>query len=307
MITDKENQTNLKVFNSLKASPLASITLLAIASFGCSSPLVELYANFSLLEGVYPTTQTLQITLPPTATNVYLTTNSIDPVPNAACAYSGEDLTIDRPTIVKLIYNVGGDKFSYEKQYRVEENKVDNRFTNRNVIETWEYFFKKHVLSQFSPSETENSFLTAEDGEGGTATVLTQYSHHWLTNDITGGSQTYTFNFFEKTDAETGEVVMLRSGILSGSQGADGGYYMTDDQAPITFSGTYHGWAEGAFFTNAEGLTTDGYYKVYCTDAGCAPAPVVYYLNPSHGFIEIDQKRSEFTHSCEEVVQNNEE
>lgn len=279
-----------------KAVLTAGATL-AMTACGVESTTVV----FTPESGVYPQTQTLSISLPKTATNVYLTTDTLDPVPNPACHYAGEDLVLDRATRVKLRFDVQGKTYRHDKLYVIEENPQDSQLLNRTVIEAWELFFIHQVMNQFTASGEENSFETLEDGDGGTATLNTRILERSIFFDIpTAGSQTYSFNFFEKTNADTSEVVMIQDGAIYGYRDEDGGYYttMSGEGRRLKYAGTYNGWADGDFSLNAEGVRSGGHYDIYCTDPGCAQVPVTYAVGSTNQLIEVSPVPNETTRSC---------
>lgn len=275
-------------------TPLILSVLLPVALSGCKTDTKE--TTFEPAAGDYESAQTVKVTLPPRATKVYLTTDSVEPVANEACAYAGQDLIIDRHTIVKLRYEIDGQPYNYDLTYKVNEVRVDNGFTNRIVIDAWENFFVKQVLRQLELPEYADADALLEDGAGGTVNVAQRVYKTPITQIVDSGTQTYRFNYFEKSDSDTAEVIMIRSGEIYGSRNRNGGHYRT--QVPLVFSGTYNGWAEGSFFMNQEGATTGGIYRVYCEDLGCAPNPVTYHLNANNGLIEVDQTRHANSISC---------
>lgn len=251
--------------------------------------------------GVYQSAQTLSITLPKTATNVYLTTDTLDPVPNPACSYNGEDLQLNRATRIKLRFDVQGKTYTHDKLYVIEENPQDSGFVNRTVIETWEHFFVTEVLNKFAPPGDEDiKVQRLEDGEGGSVTLTTRILDRSIFFDIpTAGDQTYDFNFFEKVLADTGEEVMIQDGAVYGYRNEDRGYYGTAKGRRLKYAGTYNGWAEGNFDLNADGVRIGGQYDIYCTDIGCAPVPVTYALGSSgEQLIEVSPVPDANTRSC---------
>ncbi|MCG8534564.1 MAG: hypothetical protein MI808_05655 [Pseudomonadales bacterium] len=258
--------------------------------------------TFTPAAGTYQEEQVLSIDLPPTATNVYLTTDTRDPIISNACSYGGEDLLLDRATTVKLRFDVQGKTYTHERTYLIEANPQNSNLTNRTIIETWENFFVKNVYNQI-PSDFDNDFVKViNDEDGGSVTVTTRILDRSFFFDIPiEGEQIFDFNFFEKTDADTGEVVVINSGAVYGYRNEDGGYYSTKRKAGkvIKFDGTYRGWAEGGFTLNADGETTGGSYKVFCTSPGCSDVPVVYALGSTRQFIEISPTHHENTRACQ--------
>lgn len=261
----------------------------------------DVSVTFTPDAGVYTNAQTLAVRLPKTATNVYLTTDTLDPVPNSACAYSGENLPLDRATLVKLRYDVQGNTYRHERLYVIDENAEDSRLINRKVIEAWENFFVKQVFRQMPETGDQDATHTLTDAEGGTVTRTTRILDRSIFFDIpTAGSQTYTFNFFEKTDPDTGELVMLNSGSVYGYLDEDGGYYSTTlaEGKRLKYAGTYNGWADGDFTLDAEGKTSAGHYTVFCQDYGCASTPVIYALGSAKQLIEVSPIPNPNTRRC---------
>jgi hypothetical protein len=261
---------------------LTSLGTLLLALAGCKTTVVEdTTVTFMPESGRYQAAQTLTIKLPPTASNIYLTTDTLDPVANNACAYHGENLQLDRATLVKLRFDVQGKTYRHEKLYVIDENPADSHLTNRSVVEAWENFFVSQVYRQMPATGDQNAVHTLTDAEGGTVTRDTRILSRSIFFGIpTSGSQAYRFNFFEKTDADTGEVIMINSGAIYGYRNEDYGFFTTlrDGGERLKFSGTYNGWADGDFNLNADGQTTDGKYTVFCRDYGCAATPVIYAL-----------------------------
>lgn len=288
---------------SLAARKPISLVLLGALSITLSACKIEpdVSVSFTPDSGVFAASQTLAIRLPPNATNVYLTTDTRDPVPHPACAYAGENLTLDRATLVKLRFDVQGNTYRHERLYVIDENPQDNRFTNRSVLEAWENFFVKQVYRQMPAISDEDAIHTLTDEEGGTVTRTTRILDRSIFFDIpTAGSQTYTFNFFERTDADTGEIVMLNSGSIHGYLDEDGGYYSTrrDAGKRLKYAGTYNGWADGDFTLDADGRTSGGHYTIHCQDAGCADTPVIYALGTAKQLIEVSPVPGPETRRC---------
>ncbi len=90
-----------------------------------------------------------------------------------------------------------------------------------------ERFFIKHVLRQFNPSTSDNSLLRLDDDETGYVTLQTNILAKNFFGAPKRGEQTYNFYFFEKTDLESGETVMLEDGTIYGYRDDDGGFYST--------------------------------------------------------------------------------
>lgn len=278
---------------------LSSAVVVLVA--GCKKP-VETAVSFAPAEGIYADTQAVSVILPPLAKNVYLTTNTLAPQPNSHCQYNGETLTVDRPTVVKVNYEVEGQAYSVEAIYVVEQNYTDSQYTNRDVVFTWEKFFLDNVVRQFSPSTEEDSKLRLQDGKGGSVWLQTTIIERSVLFDMPErGSQHYAFDFFEKTDENIGKTVMLKSGAVYGYLGDGSGYYSTkrNGGSRIHYSGTYSGWAEGDFTLNGNAQAVAGEYQVYCQDLGCAADPVYYALNSKHQLVEVSAARQENTWSCE--------
>lgn len=288
-------------FNS-HAGLIAKAGLVSAIGFTLASCGVEdTTVVFTPESGNYAEAQTLSITLPKTAKNVYLTTDTVDPVPNPACSYSGEDLPLNRATIVKLRFDVQGKTYTHEKRYVIESNPQDSQLMNRTVIDVWENFFVNHVMNQFTGPSDEDSVQTLHDDDGGTVTLTTRILDRSFFFDIpTAGSQVYDFNFFEKTIPDTGEVVMIQDGNIYGYRNEDGGYFTTLSHGGRTlkYAGTYNGWAIGDFSMNSDGVRSGGYYQVYCTDIGCSPIPVTYAVSSDNHLIEISPVPDADTRSC---------
>ncbi len=251
--------------------------------------------------GRFQSAQTLTITLPATARNVYLTTDTLDPVPSESCAYSGEDLVLDRATRVKLRFDVQGKTYHHQRLYVIDENPANSQFKNRTVIEAWENFFVSQVYRQLPPIGDEDAIDTLTDDYGGTVTRVTRILDRSIFFDIpTAGSQSYAFNFFEKTDPDTGEHIVLNSGTIYGYLNEDGGYYSTERVGgeQLKFAGTYNGWADGDFILNSEGQTSAGQYTVFCRDYGCADVPVTYALGTEKQLLEVSPVPNENTRRC---------
>ncbi len=294
----KNSMGNISLCLPIGKALLFSVFVMVVT--GCADTNV----TFAPSSGTYTDEQIVQVKLPSTATNVYLTTDSLDPEPNNLCAYSGENLTIDRPTMVKITYDVNGKHYEANSLYIIESNITDHGYTNRKVISTWEHFFVKHITRQFNPSIEEDSTLSIEDGKGGSVTLDTSILERSQIGDFPEvARQYYSFNYFNKTDDDTGENVIVNSGIIHGYLDNDSGYYsssLSKGGSPLSFTGTYTGWADGDF-TLRSGVR-NGYYEVYCTDIGCATNPMYYALGSANQFIEIDPNPDANTRSCQPVV-----
>lgn len=289
---------------------LGKLTLLggALVSLNACKTEEITYVSFYPGGGTYAEAQSVSVQLPPKATNVYLTTDSIDPVADARCGYSGEAMTLDRPTLVKVAYDVVGKHYQAEALYVIENNTPENGFTNRKVINTWERFFVDHVLRQFSVPNENTSVITLNDDQGGKVTVTTDILSRSMLGAPTKGDQTYVFDNFNMKDAETGEEVTISQGKISGYRDQNEGSYTTlltgvrGSGKRLEFSGTYNGWADGDFLMNAAGETTSGYYKVYCQDNGCSVHPMVYALTTNNRFVEVAAYPDGHTRSCTDPV-----
>lgn len=266
--------------------------------------------RFSLTEEVYDTEQYLTIEVDAETTNLYLTTDGTDPVVDPLCAYNGEAIVVDRPTRVKLRYEQLGEVFTIERTFFVKQNLVDSGYTNRRIIEVWERFFVDHVLNAFDPPDNQDSFFSLVE-DGGSQVVLETniLSRTPFTKVPTSGEQSYRFQFFERENADTGDVVRINSGAIYGYRNEDGGHYTTYTTkrteygepmaSRLYFAGTYNGWADGQFWMNADGVTTGGYYEVDCVGLNCAPSPVQYHmLEGSNTLVEVGPARHQHTRSC---------
>lgn len=285
---------------------MATLSLVITA---CKTPVTE--PEFKPAGGSYENAQTVSIVLPTDATNVYLTTDMADPAVSDLCTYAGETLLVDRPTLVKLRYDQGGETKTREQRYIIRDNISEHGYANRKIVEVWESFFVKNVLRVFSPPDNENSSLMIEDGKGGKATLQTNIlSRTPFTKIPDSGEQLYGFAFFEQQDEDTGDLVRINRGAIYGYRNKNGGYYTTLPAAPqfdspaeraerLYFAGTYIGWAEGDFTMDAEGKTVAGYYEVQCQGAGCAETPVIYTMDQGlNRLIEIGPARHANTRSC---------
>ncbi len=282
---------------------LAASAVMLVLS-GCKSTDIT-YVTFSPAAGTYSTAQTVTVGLPPKATNVYLTTDSVDPVADARCAYSSGALTLDRSTLVKVAYDVAGTHYQAESLYVIENNETDSGYTNRKVLSTWERFFVEHVLRQFSVPNEDSSTVQLTDQDGGNVTIQTNILDRTAFGAPEKGEQNYTFERFKMTDPDTAESVTINSGIIYGYRDPDEGNYTTLTQGAargtgnrLEFSGTYNGWADGNFRMNAAGETVDGYYKIYCYDNGCAANPVIYALGTKNQFVEVKAYPDANTRTC---------
>ena len=280
----------------------ASVAVLALS--GCKSTDIT-YVTFSPAAGTYSTAQTVTVGLPPKATNVYLTTDSVDPVADPRCAYSSDALTLDRSTLIKVSYDVAGKHYQAESLYVIGSNVPDSGYTNRKVLTTWERFFVEHVLRQFSIPNENSSTVQLEDEVGGSVTIQTNILDRTTFGAPESGEQSYSFERFKMTDPDTAETVTINSGTIYGYRDPDEGNYTTLTQGAargagnrLEFAGTYNGWADGNFRMNAAGETVDGYYKIYCYDNGCAANPVIYALGTKNQFVEVKAYPDANTRTC---------
>lgn len=291
-----------------RVARLSGAAVLAIAAAstmsGCKQTDIT-YVSFSPGGGTYAAAQTVSVTLPPKATNVYLTTDSIDPIVDPQCAYAGDNLAINRSTLVKVAYDVAGQHYQVESLYVIENNPVENGYTNRKVMTTWERFFVEHVLRQFNVPNEDTSTLVLDDGAGGKVTLLTNILDRTTLGAPEKGEQTYTFERFKMTDVDNSAFsITINSGKIYGYRDEDEGSYTTKTTGTrgsgerLEFSGTYNGWAEGDFLMNAAGETTSGYYKVSCLDNGCAANPVIYALGTKNQFLQVVSYPDAQTRSC---------
>ena len=296
-LIDKFSELNMY---KLKLMPIAAVMIMS----GCSQNEITAVSFFPG-SGTYATAQTVAITLPPKAKNVHLTTDSMDPIVDPQCAYAGENLTIDRPTLVKISYDVAGKHYQVESLYIIEDNPIENAYTNRKVMTTWERFFVEHVLRQFSVPNEDTSTLTLEDAEDGKVTLLTSILDRTVLGAPEKGEQTYTFERFKITDTDDPNLsVTINSGKIYGYRDEDEGSYTTlatgarGTGERLEFSGSYNGWADGDFLMNAAGETTSGYYKVFCFDNGCAANPVIYGLGTKNQFLQVVSYPDAHSRSC---------
>lgn len=304
--------TNMMNPKSLRYS---SLIIGALLLAGCKTEEITTTSYYPAV-GTYNETQTVRVQVPPTASNVYLTTDSVTPVAQPRCAYSGENLTIDRTTLIKVAYDVAGKHYVSEGLYVLENNPVDSGYTNRSVVTTWERFFVTQVLRQFSVPNEDSSTLTLEDGEGGNVTLQTNILDRSILGAPEAGEQRYSFNKFKMTEEDSGLSVTINSGNIYGYRDEEDGFYTTLENEYTTygsrleFSGSYNGWADGDFKMDATGKTlSGGYYEIMCFDNGCANHPVTYRLGSRNQFIEVTHSQGANTRSCQEppVVETIEE
>lgn len=283
----------------------SSLIIGALLLSGCKTEEITTTTYYPAV-GTYTETQTVRVQAPPKATNVYLTTDSVTPVAQARCAYAGENLTIDRTTLIKVAYDVAGKHYVSEGLYVLENNPVDNGYANRSVVTTWERLFVTEVLRQFNVPNEDSSTLTLDDGEGGNVTLQTNILDRSFLGAPVAGEQRYSFNKFKMSEEDTGLSVTLNSGNIYGYRDEEDGFYTTLENEYTTygsrleFSGSYNGWADGDFKMDATGKTlSGGYYEIMCFDNGCANHPVTYTLGSRNQFIEVTHSQGANTRSCQ--------
>ena len=251
-------------------------------------------------------------------TNLYLTTDGVDPIADPLCAYGGETILLDRPTRVKLRYDQNGETRILEETFIIKRNLQDSGYTNRQIVEVWERFFVDNVLNVFDPPDNENSIFTLDEAHGGQLVVETNIlSRTPFTKIPDAGEQSFRFRFFERTNPDTGKVVRINRGAIYGYRNRDGGYYTTyptkasADGNPMAerlyFAGSYTGWADGSFRMNEEGVTIGGYYEVECVGQNCAPSPVAYHMIEGNNMlVEVGPARHANTRSCTQPLEEGE-
>lgn len=286
---------------------IAGVLCVAVLFTGCKE---SFQPRFSIGGGVYETEQQLSVEFSDDTTNLYLTTDGVDPIADPLCVYNGDAILVDRPTRVKLRYDQNGETRVLEETFIIKQNLVDSGYTNRRIIEVWEKFFVDHVLNVFDPPENENSIFTLDEEHGSQLVVETNIlSRTPFTKIPDSGEQSFRFRFFERNNEDTGEEVRINRGAIYGYRNRDGGYYTTyptktsADGEPMAerlyFAGTYTGWAEGSFQMNEEGITTGGYYEVDCVGQNCAPSSVTYHMVEGNNMlVEVGPARHENTRSC---------
>jgi hypothetical protein len=311
MIAKEHANMSIPAFSYMQRSSIlikmVGVFSAVLVTTGCKE---SFQPYFSLTGGVYDTEQQVSVKVSSDTTNLYLTTDGVDPVVDPRCAYNGEPVVIDRPTRVKLRYDQNGKTGIIEDTFIVKQNMVDSGYTNRKIVEVWERFFVDHVLNAFDPPSNENSLFSLDEENGSQLLVETNIlSRTPITKIPDAGEQSYRFRFFERTSEDTGEQVRINRGAVYGYRNKNGGYYTTyptkasADGEPMSerlyFSGTYTGWAEGSFRMNTEGVTTTGYYEVECVGENCAPSPVRYQMiDGSNLLIEVGPARHAHTRSC---------
>lgn len=238
----------------------------------------------------------VKVSLPAGATNAYLTTDNEDPIVSESCKLGDGIVTVNRPMVIKLRYDLDGQTVQQKGIYVIADQIKPNRFGNRDAIEIFESFIKNHLNPAFGPtSESFDQTLTITDDQGGSATRAT---------DIEGiifkeGRQTFSFNNYHYFNSSQNTLFVAENGKIFGFIDSDGGYYNTDDQGEtMVFSGTYTGTAEGHFYLNEYRQTTGGFYRVTCVDRWCATGPVYYALDGFREFVEIYPLPDEAPKSC---------
>lgn len=236
------------------------------------------------------------VEVPPTATNVYLTTNNKNPVPSDTCRFTAGVLSIDHPVVVKLRYDLDGITYNQTGIYIIQSAIQESRYGNRVAIDIFERFIRNHINKSFGPTPTYDATETISDGMDGTTT---------RTTDIEGfifvkGRQTFTFDKYKYFDKDNNTYFVANSGRIFGFRDRNGGYYNTDvDGQTIVFSGTFNGNADGHFYLNTESQTTGGFYRVACTDRWCANGDVIYALDSFREFVEIYPRPEDKPKSCD--------
>ncbi|MCG8669805.1 MAG: hypothetical protein MI867_10370 [Pseudomonadales bacterium] len=278
------------------------LSTIAVLTACVSEPKYPGSHYFSPNTGAYPTAQTVDLSIPNDATNIFVTTDSVEPWPSEYCVQNNGllQINVDQPMAIKLRYDQYGQTITDVGYYFIEDSAIDNGYKNRDLLDTWETFFASHVLKLFNVPDQDYSLLTHSDGQGGTVSLETRITERgWIFGDPEEGNQTYRFDNYHYTDPQTGQSFVIESGTIYGFRGESRGFYNTElDGEAIVFSGDINGWAEGNFKMDGE-RTTGGYYRVFCTDAGCANKEAVYGLNTTaKEFIEIAPVTNENTLSC---------
>ena len=253
--------------------------------------------------GAYPTAQVVDIQIPSDATNVFITTDSIEPWPSEYCVQgTGKtSVNISQPTAIKIRYDQYGETITDEAYYFIEDSATDGGHLNRDLLNIWESFFASHVLNAFTVPDQDHSLLTRNDGQGGTMTLETNITDRgWIFDDPEEANQTYSFNNYHYTDRVTGVSFVIESGAVYGYRNESRGFFNSEPNgSTIIYSGDINGWAEGSFIMNGDGQVTSGYYRIFCSDAECANNEVIYGLNTTaNEYIEVSPMRTEDTLSC---------
>lgn len=283
-----------------------AVVMLSISGCKQPGPTPPEVHSISPATGAYATAQTVDVFIPEDATDAYVTTDSREPIPAESCALATGHtrITVTRPTAIKIRYNQHTQTITDAAYYFIEDQARDGGYFNRNVLLAWEALYVKDILHLFTVPNQDYSLLTHDDGQGGSVTLETNITERGgLWNDPEAGNQAYTFQSFHARDRE-GKPLLLQSGRIYGARTEARGYYNSEiDGAPIVFSGAYNGTAEGNFQMDGQGRTTSGYYRITCSDVGCAPGEVVYGLNrTATSYIEIDPTPDENTISCNPTV-----
>lgn len=259
--------------------------------------------SFSVGGGAYPTAQTVKVEFPSNATNIFVTTDSIDPWPAEDCYQQNTavSVNVNQSMAIKIRYDQYGSTFTDTKYYFIEDVASDGGHLNRDLLDTWETFFVKAVLRNFDIPDQDFSRLTIHDGQGGTVVLETRITDRgWIFEDPEEANQTYFFDNFHYTDPDTGQSFVIESGKIYGYRNENRGYYNTElDGEPIVVSGDVNGWAQGNFLMDGDGNTTSGYYRIFCEDAGCANRETIYGLNTAaNQFIEVAPTYNDSTLTC---------
>lgn len=290
---------------SAKATKVAALTFTTVTVLtACvAEPKYPSNHYYSPTTGTFPTAQTVSLSIPSDATNLFISTDTVDPWPSVNCVKKAGDMdfTFDRSTALKIRYELYGKQVTDARYYFIEDAPAEKPYRNRNLLDTWENFFASHVIPRFTIPDQDHSLLTAHDGQGGTVTLETNITERgWIWDDPEEGNQTYRFDNYHYTDPKTGESFVIESGAVYGFRGESRGFYNTETHGEtIVFSGDINGWAEGSFKMDGEGNTTSGYYRIFCSDDGCANQEAIYGLNSAtNGYIQVSDKITEDTVSC---------
>lgn len=245
-------------------------------------------------EGTYSSAQSVKVTIPTGATNVYLTTDA-QPITNPTnnCKLSGNTtLNIDKPTMVNLRFDEEGVTTTMSFVYNITDNPIDSGLTNNEVLDAWE-FLNQNVIQNLPQSS-----FTQSDAFG-IGTISSNYSEHCCFY----AEQSFTFNDY--TYDYNGQNLSIDSGTVAGRSPSSGsGSYGTfqANGKTLSFSGDYNGTADGEFKTNrSDGVisTLSGYYRIHCTDGGCSAGDVVYEFVSDGEFAELASMESPGVISCD--------
>lgn len=276
-----------------KSNATIAATAVCLALSGCGA---GFDVTFSSGVQNYSRAQRVKVEVPENATNVYLTTNNKDPVPNAKCSFKPGIINVNRPTVVKLRFDLDGETYIQSGIYIIENMVKESRYGNRVAIDIFERFIRNHVNPSFGPSPTHDATEVISDGTDGTVTRIT---------DINGlifvqGRQTFLFNDYKYFDPNNETYLIVKSGKIFGFRNSDGGYYNTDvDGETINFFGTFNGYANGHFYLNEQNETTGGFYRVTCSDKWCAAGEAYYALGSFREFVEIYPEPEDNPRSCD--------